>query len=117
MGFKRAEWHSGLTYKQTCPQCQTIVQYNDFNLDYRPWFPDGFVYCPTCKKPLRHNECYAIDADKRPILQVDLTTSTCSPAQPIYSAPAYVSRFCGTCGHQFTNNTDAFCNHCGTKRT
>ena len=62
MGFKRAAWHSGLTYQQTCEYCKTIIQYTDYSLDFRPWYADGFVYCPRCKKPLRHNENYAIDA-------------------------------------------------------
>ena len=60
MGYRRAEWRSGLTYKQTCEDCHTNVVYQDTQLDFRPWFPDGFVYCPRCQKPLRHNEKYAI---------------------------------------------------------
>ena len=57
--FKRANWHSGLIYRQVCPLCKTVSEYTDNQLGFRPWFPDGFVYCPTCKKPLRQNECYA----------------------------------------------------------
>ena len=56
MGFSRANWHSGLEYKQTCSTCKTTVVYTDYNLDYRPWFADGFVYCPTCKKHTNHKE-------------------------------------------------------------
>ena len=63
MAFKRAFWHSGLTYRQTCPKCHTVIQYQDDKLDFRPWYADGFVYCATCRSPLRHNEAYAIDAD------------------------------------------------------
>ena len=48
MAFKRALWHSGLTYQQTCYHCRTLVRYTDYNLDFRPWYPDGFVYCPNC---------------------------------------------------------------------
>ena len=62
MAFKRALWHSGLTYQQTCRTCREVVTYMDNALDFRPWFPDGFVYCPKCKTPLRHNEAYAINA-------------------------------------------------------
>ena len=65
MGYQRSEWHSGLTYRQVCDQCKTTVQYQDDKLGYRPWFADGFVYCPVCKKPLRHNEAYAIDYKKQ----------------------------------------------------
>ena len=71
--FKRANWHSGLTYKQTCNQCNTTIKYTDKHLGYRPWFPNGFVYCPTCKKPLRHNESYAIEGQQIPQREVDLT--------------------------------------------
>ena len=58
--FTRANWLSGLTYRQVCPLCKTVVIYMDDKLDFRPWYPDSFVYCPECTKPLRHNENYAI---------------------------------------------------------
>ena len=61
--FKRAEWRSGLTYRQICQTCQTVVRYTDDKLDFRPWYADGFVYCPVCNTPLRHRETYAIDGD------------------------------------------------------
>lgn len=61
MAFKRAMWKSGLTYQQTCRSCGTTVQYMDDKLDFRPWYADGFVYCPVCRTPLRHNEQYAIN--------------------------------------------------------
>ena len=64
MGYKRAEWHSGLTYQQTCESCKTILQYTDYSLDFRPWYADGFVYCPKCKTPLRHNENYALGVNR-----------------------------------------------------
>lgn len=89
--FKRANWHSGLTYKQTCPSCKTEVEYTDEKLGFRPWFPDGFVYCPTCEKPLRHNEDYAINRDKQEEKQ-----------------------FCKECGKQLSKD-DKFCSQCGTK--
>lgn len=99
--FKRANWSSGLTYVQTCPGCNTKVTYKDDKLGFRPWFPDGFVYCPTCQKPLRHNENLAID--KRPEQSVDLTAG---------SKP---SVYCTNCG-KLLSETDNFCSNCGTKR-
>lgn len=89
--FKRANWHSGLTYKQTCPLCNTEVTYKDDKLGFRPWFADGFVYCPKCEKPLRHNEKYAIDGDKKSDLLC-----------------------CKNCGKVLTAE-DKFCSQCGTK--
>lgn len=42
-------------FKAKCEYCYTVFTYYRSNLDYRPWYPHGFVYCPTCKKPLRHS--------------------------------------------------------------
>ena len=84
MGYKRAEWHSGLTYQQTCENCKTIVQYTDYSLDFRPWYADGFVYCPRCRTPMRHNENYAIDAAP-PSEPVKIPVPSQAPAAP---APA-----------------------------
>ena len=101
--FKRAEWKSGLTYRQTCSKCKTIITYTDDILDFRPWYADGFIYCPNCQEVLRHSEGYAIN----------------SPAMS-YSAPgegdiASSSAFCTQCGKKFAEN-DRFCSQCGTKR-
>ncbi len=98
--FKRANWHSGLTYEQTCPNCKSVIRYTDFNLDYRPWYPDGFVYCGKCEKPLRHSENFAINANK--------SQANCSQTQTegiIY---------CSKCGKQLKRD-DNFCSKCGTK--
>ena len=89
MAFKRALWHSGLTYCQTCPVCKTEVRYTDYELDFRPWYPDGYVDCPKCMGHLRHNEAYAIDAAEE--------------------------SFCTACGRKLGQN-DKFCAGCGAKR-
>ena len=72
MGYERAKWHSGLTYRQICEECKTEVTYQDNKLGFRFWFPDGFVYCPNCKRPLRHSEDYAID---RPQAEPEVTAA------------------------------------------
>ena len=97
MAYKRALWKSGLTYEQVCEQCHTRVRYTDDKLDYRPWFADGFVYCPNCQKPLRHNEKYAINAPG------------------YYREPGETAAFCTKCGRKF-NPGERFCANCGTKR-
>ena len=102
--FKRANWHSGLTYSRVCDQCNSVVKYTDEVLDFRPWFADGFVYCPVCKKPLRHNEKYAI----RP--EGDSTIFTPETHEASEATP-----FCSQCGHKFAP-TDKFCPQCGNKR-
>ena len=110
MGYQRANWHSGLTYRQTCEQCKTVVQYQDDILDFRPWFADGFVYCPTCKKPLRHNENYAINRPSEP--QMNAPCPQMSEEQTTESGRAV---FCTKCGKAF-GTADNFCANCGAKR-
>ena len=80
MSYKRALWHSGLTYQQTCTHCRTVLRYTDYSLGFRAWYPDGFVYCPKCNGPLRHNELYAINEDGTPMYPQ-------SSAQQIYNQP------------------------------
>ena len=100
--FKRAEWHSGLTYKQVCEQCHTEFTYQDDVLDFRPWYADGFVYCPKCRKPLRHNENFAINNQASSVKIVDDSGAQSS------------SGFCTQCGAKL-NPGDRFCSQCGTK--
>lgn len=105
MGFKRAEWHSGLTYRQTCDQCKTTVQYKDTSLDFRPWYADGFIYCPTCKRPLRHDEKYAIEESVPKTVILETVSET----------PSGAYGFCIKCGRPF-GKSDRFCAACGTKK-
>lgn len=121
MGFKRAEWHSGLTYQQTCETCKTVLQYTDYSLDFRPWYADGFVYCPRCKTPLRHNERFALGnesapktvpasvPEEKPAYSVSLSEQAAAPVTTGMGA------FCTNCGNRFGDN-DRFCAQCGTKR-
>lgn len=97
--FKRADWKSGLTYRQTCDQCKTAITYTDDVLDFRPWYADGFIYCPNCHKPLRHRETFAINTP----VSVDMTAESAEQA------------FCPQCGNKFGAG-DRFCSQCGTKR-
>ena len=97
--FKRANWHSGLTYRQTCKECKTTIEYTDKSLDFRPWFPDGFVYCPKCKTPLRHNENLAINEVVPEHVVLNEEDNSC----------------CSNCGHKLNEN-DKFCAQCGNKR-
>ena len=112
MGYSRAKWSSGLIYEQTCDQCKTTIQYKDDKLGYRPWFPDGFVYCPTCEKPLRHKEEYALGTIEPRF--VNIQESPC--AQNDNGAqPDGLGKFCTQCGKAFGKG-DRFCSNCGTKR-
>ena len=125
MAFKRALRHSGLTYKQTCNKCQTVIQYTDEKLDFRPWYADGFVYCPTCRTPLRHNEAFAVDANGNYINQV---APAAAPAPQVVAAPVPAApvaeatpvaegetAYCKNCGRPYTVGDAHFCNGCGAK--
>ena len=103
MGYKRAQWRSGLTYRQVCETCKNEMIYMDDILDFRPWYADGFVYCSKCRTPLRHNERYAINGPAAQAAPVE------TPA-----AVAGVKRFCTQCGKQ-ARPDDRFCGGCGTK--
>ncbi len=117
MAFKRALWHSGLTYQRQCENCRTVVKYTDHSLDFRPWFADGFVYCPKCQKPLRHNESFAIDAEDTPIetYYMDPIKMRTEKTSDSASESAEQPSFCTNCGHHF-GVADRFCSSCGKKR-
>lgn len=107
MAFKRALWHSGLTYQQICYHCKATVRYDDRSLDFRPWYPDGFVYCPRCKGPLRHHENYAINPDGTPLYP-----------QPVAQTGVREGvRYCPKCGKPYREGTDRFCAACGERLT
>ena len=106
MGFKRAQWKSGLVYQQTCTTCKGKVTYTDDYLDFRPWYADGFVDCPTCGTHLRHNERYAIDSKGNP--------SEGHTPQAEQSTEGG-SAFCSRCGRKFGAD-HLFCTGCGAKR-
>ena len=110
MGFKRAQWHSGLTYRQACSSCRALIEYTDEVLDFRPWYADGFVYCPQCRTPLRHSENYAVAKPDNPVVRL-----VKDERQMHFGATVGVAKFCNACGRPFAV-TDHFCSRCGKKR-
>ncbi len=108
MGFQRAKWHSGLTYQQICETCKAKVTYTDRNLDFRPWYADGYVDCPRCQTHLRHNEKYAIYPDGRPMYAKEQGSEN--------QTAVFKENFCHNCGNKFGEG-HCFCNVCGTKRS
>lgn len=133
MAFKRALWTSGYNYQITCPYCRTMTVYNDRQLDFRPWFPDGFVYCPRCRKPLRHSEIYAIHPDGTPVYNnvaeanqsirdgyynacgINRPPQGQGYQQPPYQQPQPNQAFCPNCGRGYVVGRDHFCSGCGNK--
>lgn len=126
MAFKRALWSSGYTYRISCPYCGTTFAYTDRQLDYRPWFPNGFIYCQRCRKPLRHHEIFAIHDDGSPVYNsvaeaeqaVHLgyagTHGFQQPSAPPVQPQENVNR-CTKCGRPYKAGTDHFCSGCGNK--
>lgn len=47
-------------FRVKCEYCLCVFEYGRQNLGYRTWYPNGFVYCPRCEKPLRHHMSYEI---------------------------------------------------------
>ena len=45
-------------YAMKCEYCGCEFEYQKEDLGYRAWYRHGFIYCPGCKKPLRHKEEY-----------------------------------------------------------
>ena len=111
MGYQRAQWRSGLTYEQTCDTCKTVFRYTDHSLDFRPWYPDGYVDCPRCKNHMRHNERFALGGE----MPKPMVAQT--PARKAEAAETGngTSLFCTACGNKFGEN-DRFCAQCGAKR-
>ena len=133
MAFKRALWTSGYEYRATCPQCRTNFSYRDNQLDFRPWYPNGFVYCPKCRQPFRHNEIYAVNPDGSRVYksQTDANNAVnvgyygatgVSPEQMQHQQPQNQTYapdqnvvFCSKCGRPHTRGVDVFCSSCGNK--
>ena len=108
MAYQRAQWQSGLTYQQVCETCKNTFRYTDQCLDFRPWYPDGYVDCPVCKTHLRHNEKYAINASNKPI-------DVSAEKDDTQKSANFTEYYCPKCGNKFGKD-HCFCCICGAKR-
>ncbi len=137
MSYKRQLWSSGFDYVIRCPYCGLTLKYRDRDLGYRAWFPNGFVYCPQCRKPLRHSEIYAVRPDGSPVYRtkeeaelailngyrravgmplLDSLPVQAGAAAPAAAAPAGIGvMYCPDCGRQYRKGADHFCAGCGRK--
>ena len=134
MSYKRQLWSSGYEYHIRCPYCGTPSKYTDRDLGYRSWYPNGFIYCPHCRKPLRHNEIYAVHPDGTPVYRTQeeanqsvqngylqatgypaaaMAPHTAAPAGSNGVAPGIA--YCTNCGRQYKLGQDHFCAGCGKK--
>ena len=114
MGYQREKWHSGLTYRQICENCKSKVEYTDYSLDFRPWYADGFVDCPTCGSHLRHNEKYAMTETGETVEEEAKEIPT-EDTREVPEEKGFVAAFCHQCGNKFGEG-HRFCFMCGTKR-
>ena len=127
MAFKRALWTSGYTYQLTCPYCGELFAYTDRELDYRAWYPNGFIYCHRCRRPLRHNEIYAVYPDGSRVYQTAAEAQqaintgyysafgvNAPPVRPMRTQQPTES-YCQQCGRRYVNGRDHFCSGCGQK--
>ena len=56
------------TFRCRCEHCFFEFDYHTYDLGYRTWYPQGFVYCPRCQKPLRHKLEYEVLTNVQPIV-------------------------------------------------
>ena len=126
MAFKRAVWTSGYTYKRKCEYCGTQFSYSDRHLGFRSWYPNGFVYCPACRKPLRHNEIFAVNPDGSRVFKTQAEADASVRigyyrSVGIYNdAPetgqgAVNTAYCSNCGKPYAAGSCKFCSSCGAK--
>ena len=71
-----------------CEYCCYEFDYHTYDLGHRSWYPYGFVYCPRCQKPLRHNIEYEVSTGS----PVEQTCAAPDPAAP--QPPAATSATC-----------------------
>ena len=50
-------------FEVKCEYCGCRFSYTTKDLGYRLWYPHGFIYCPDCKKPIRHELEYLVKSD------------------------------------------------------
>ncbi|MBQ6475286.1 MAG: hypothetical protein IJJ34_03670 [Clostridia bacterium] len=122
MSYKRAMWTSGYTYIATCSYCGSRVRYTDRDLGYRAWYPNGFVYCPRCKKPIRHNEFFALNPDGSRVYATQEQADRAVNEGYLKAAgfdrqiqPAEGTAYCTNCGRPYIRGTSSYCSGCGKK--
>ena len=71
MGYRRAAWHSGLTYVQTCPTCKAVLPHSE---EYAIDKPEQTVtvdmsaraaFCTSCGKPFKEDANFCTGCGKK----------------------------------------------------
>ncbi|MCR4775849.1 MAG: zinc ribbon domain-containing protein [Saccharofermentans sp.] len=78
-----------------CEYCYFEFDYHTYDLGHRAWYPHGFIYCPRCKKPIRHRLEYEVIQNP---VYAQMYNQTAAPAPapapvaaPVAPAPAPVA--------------------------
>ena len=69
------------TFHCRCEYCCYEFDYHTYDLGHRSWYPYGFVYCPRCQKPLRHNIEYEVSTGS-PVEQNCAAPDPAAPQPP-----------------------------------
>lgn len=75
------------TFHCRCEYCYYEFDYHTYDLGHRAWYPHGFVYCPRCKRPLRHRLENEVNGELAPA-QPGADQPAPAPAVPAPDAPA-----------------------------
>ncbi len=54
------------TFHCRCEYCGREIDYHTYDIGHRTWYPQGFIYCPQCQKPLRHKIEYEVLTNVQP---------------------------------------------------
>lgn len=76
-----------------CEYCYFEFDYHTYDLGHRAWYPHGFIYCPRCKKPIRHRLEYEVINNPVYAQQYNQAVPVAAPAPapapaPVAAAPA-----------------------------
>lgn len=51
-------------YLAECSFCHTKITYLGLDISFHRNYPNGYVYCPRCKRPIAHDEANKYDSGK-----------------------------------------------------
>lgn len=74
------------TFHCRCEYCYFEFDYHTYDLGHRAWYPHGFIYCPRCKKPIRHRLEYEVI--KNPVYAQQYNQSQVTASTAVVAAPA-----------------------------
>ena len=77
------------TFHCRCEYCYYEFDYHTYDLGHRAWYPHGFVYCPRCNRPIRHQlEFEVLNGTYVPVATAPAPAAPAAPVAPAAPAPA-----------------------------